>query len=219
MGCCVREGVISSGLPPRHPLWLQKPPAVDSGLPSPPPLPGWPFALEHPAGTHLCTGQPPPASSSLQLPLPGQPHSREKASSVGLAWPRLSCAFHLSPVVQMVNFRKVPVPRPGLPALWSLSPGLAWPRGAKAARLSTHGGVSRRRTAAPRVVGVPRGRGGRQVRQRPPPPPGQPHRGLSSQEEEAAVAEGPRARKALPHGPPPPPAGWTTGRGRSIQPG
>lgn len=58
--------------------------------------------------------------------------------ALALMW---SCASVLWPVVQMVNERNVPVPRPGLPALREPESWLRLAAGAQGQRaLSTHGG-------------------------------------------------------------------------------
>lgn len=129
--------------------------------------------------------------------------------ALALMW---SCASVLWPVVQMVNERNVPVPRPGLPALrgpesW---PGLA--AGHKGSGRSAHTvGVSRRdsgRAASQSSGDARERREGRRERRTSTNPtgliPGRSSCGRGSQGQKGS------SRWASP---PPPPAGWTLGRG------
>lgn len=123
--------------------------------------------------------------------------------ALALMW---SCASVLWPVVQMVNERNVPVPRPGLPALrgpesW---PGLA--AGAQRQRaLSTHGG------SESAGLGTRGGRAGGSE-ERPPSPPGSPTGLIPGR---SSCGRGSQGQKGSSRwaSPPPPPAGWTLGRG------
>ena len=112
--------------------------------------------------------------------------------ALALMW---SCASVLWPVVQVVNKRNVPVPRPGLPELQEPEswPGLA--AGAQGQRaLSTHGGSESASLEASQSNGDARER----------LIPGRSSCGRGSQGQKGS------SRGASP---PPPPAGWTLGRG------
>lgn len=135
----LREGRRSNLLwPPATPLPYQKPPAVDSACLHPASQAG-PSPLEHPPAPTFAPAVPPqPSAAALTGPAA---LSGRKLPASAPPWPSAGAVLPPStPVVQMVNFRKVPVPRPGLPALRGLSPGWSG-RGAQRPHvLSTHGG-------------------------------------------------------------------------------
>ena len=175
--------MISSGLPPltlaseAPSSWLRPPFTTAS-----PRLALCPWSTRQDPPLHwLCPPLQPPFCS---CPYGASPARRRKLPALALPCLGWSCASIVSPVVQMVNFRKVPVPRPGFPVLWQPEswPGLA--AGRKGRMCSAHMvGMSQRDARHLREVGMPRSRGragggavGRQVHTAPPTT-GQPDRG------------------------------------------